>query len=191
MKTLFLILISIIQLSAQSDKFLLPFDDENVLLPDTLYHSNFTTNADGWTATSTVVAGNIDAISDGTTSKDNVLRVTVLDANSTQKRINRVISFEAGKSYYITFDYYIPSGQSNLDGGVITNVVFNPQIFFTSVSETPLTIGAWSHYSFFTTVTSGTSVRIYLYDGADITWADAGADDLIYFSNIYIYSYPE
>jgi hypothetical protein len=147
--------------------------------PLNVYTSDFTSGTDGWFAKvdEGTADGNIDGISDGTTSKDDVLRLTLSGgAISHSVRINGVI--DLGNVHDVSFEYYIPSGQtvdgisfktsSGTDGSYQQSVV---------ATWTSVTISDWS-------ITAGGQFRVHPTDGGSFT-VD-GNDDVFYLKNIVV-----
>jgi len=141
------------------------------------YTSDFSSGTDGWFANGGTADGNIDGISDGTTSKDDVLRLTLSGgAISHSVRLNGAI--DVGNVHDVSFEYYIPSGQTmdgilfRTDNGVDGNYQQSVVGTWTSV-----TIEDWS-------ITQGDQFRIYATDGGSST-VD-GDDDVFYLKNIVV-----
>ena len=75
--------------------------------PLNVYTSDFSSGIDGMIQ-SRVTASSVDGISDGTTSKDDVLQV-VLTSGSDTHYVYRNGIFDLSNSYDVSFEYYIPS----------------------------------------------------------------------------------
>ena len=120
--------------------------------------SDFSSGTDGWFANGGTADGNIDGISDGTTSKDDVLRMT-LSGGSTNHSVRLNGAIGLGNVHDVSFEYYIPSGQtldgikfqtnSGLDGNYPQSVVG---------TWTSVTISDWS-------ISGGDQFRVYGTDG--------------------------
>jgi hypothetical protein len=82
--------------------------------PVATYTSDFSAGVDSFTTTTGTVAGDIDDIPDAG-GYDDVLRMTCNNAASTHT-FYRGSTFVSGKRYRISFNYYIPSTNSNVDG---------------------------------------------------------------------------
>ena len=141
------------------------------------YTSDFSSGTDGWFANGGTADGNIDGISDGTTSKDDVLRLTLSGgAISHSVRLNGAI--DVGNVHDVSFEYYIPSGQTmdgilfRTDNGVDGNYQQSVVGTWTSV-----TIEDWS-------ITQGDQFRIYATDGGSSTVDGDG--DVFYLKNIVV-----
>jgi hypothetical protein len=147
-----------------------------------IYTSDFSAGVDSWTNEVNVThSGNVDGVSDGVTSKDDVLRVTV-DATLGEHVERKTLTLEIGKQYLFAFTYYIPSGQSNVDGFVFSNGDAMIQSF-KSTGSTPAVVGTWATASVsFTATATTTALRFYLADGDSTSFSDAGSDDLFYIS---------
>jgi hypothetical protein len=139
--------------------------------------SDFSGGTDGWFANGGTADGNIDGISDGTTSKDDVLRLT-LSGGATNHSVRLNGAIDLGNVHDVSFEYYIPSGQtldgikfqtsSGLDGNYQQSVVG---------TWTSVTISDWS-------ITGGEQFRVYAMDGGSIT-VDADGD-VFYLKNIVV-----
>jgi len=110
--------------------------------------------------------------------KSNVLKFTV-DTASAVHYISQ-IPLTAGKRYNIVFDYYIPSGQSNVDG--IRADVTGVSSAYSAVSPT---LDAWNRANF-DVVPTGSTLQIIALDGGATTFQDAGGDDVFYISECKI-----
>jgi len=141
------------------------------------HNSDFSSGTDGWFANGGTADGNIDGVSDGTTSKDDVLRLT-LSGGSTNHSVRLNGAIGLGNVHDVSFEYYIPSGQtmdgikfqtnSGLDGNYQQSVVG---------TWTSVTISDWS-------ITGGDQFRVYATDGGSITVN--GDDDVFYLKNIVV-----
>lgn len=138
-----------------------------------LYQSDFSAGADSWTATAGAIAGNIDSIG----GQNDNLRFTV-DATSGLHWIDQSGTFVAGSLCEISYDYYIPSGQSNIDG-------IRAQDGAAYLHATEDTTDSWTSVSVNWTF-QGTVLRILAYDGASNSFQDAGGDDVFYIRNVQI-----
>jgi translation elongation factor P/translation initiation factor 5A len=142
-----------------------------------LYQSDFSAGEDGWTAAQGTVAGNIDSIG----GIDNWVRLTCGTTSAVYRIKKSTTTVSKGKKYTITFTYYIPSGQSNIDG---VRLMFNGGSqggsSIQSVVDTATTVTV--------TVTATTTgqIEFWAYDGAETTFADPGGDDVFYIKDIKI-----
>lgn len=154
------------------------------------YESDFSTGTDGWNMDNGTITGNVDGISDGIISKDNAVSMYPTNV-SAQHRIYKAItsySISTEKRYRVSFSYYIPSTNSNVDG-----MLANLAAGFVRESGDALqisTTGAWTEYSvngYFTFSPDGT-FRIYQTVGGNGTFTGAGSssDDLCYITNFKI-----
>ncbi len=142
------------------------------------YQSDFSVGEDGWAATNGTVNGNIDSIG----GQDNTLRFTC-NTGTSNHRIS-ITKFTVGKKYTVTFKYYIPSGQSNLDG-----ISLNSADWGTVTSTTLNTLDAWVQVTK-TFTANNTLLRFYSLDGVEIAFTDAGGDDVFYIKDITIVENP-
>ena len=137
-----------------------------------IYTSDFSAGADSFTALRGAAAGNIDGIG----GQDNNLRFTCDDTNNTHAlKLATVVG--AGKQYNVELYYYIPSGQSNIDG-----VSFK----FSSGFATGAVLDAWTKVDTDTVIAGGTDFTAFGSDGGNLTFTDAGGDDVFYLRAIII-----
>ncbi len=138
------------------------------------YTSDFSVGADGISATRGTAAGNVDGV-DG---QDDNFRFT-MDSTSGTHFIEKGPTKTVGKYYKITFSYYIPSGQSNIDG------IQLPSTYWGGTTSTLSTVGAWTSV---TKIFLATNAYIVMYalDGATTSFQDAGGDDVFYLKNIIV-----
>jgi hypothetical protein len=92
----------------------------------------------------------------------------------------QLLQFSTGKRHRVEFDYYIPSGQSNIDG--IDVDVSGQTSIFTAAAPT---LDAWNSVSF-ECVPTGAAMLILATDGGVRSFADAGGDDVFYVANCKI-----
>ena len=87
-----------------------------------------------------------------------------------------------GRRNRLSFDYYIPSSNSNIDGFSTSLGNAGP-----SVSEHSATLDAWTSYSN-EGVCDPANGSIYFYatDGGNSSFTDAGGDDVLYIRNVTI-----
>jgi hypothetical protein len=139
------------------------------------YTSDFSAGVDGFTAVSPgTLAGNIDSIG----GQNDNLRLTVDSVSQPYYLRNSPLT--AGKRYSVTFDYYIPSTNSNVDGlewwggtSAVVEEIHSP------------TLDTWGRASGEFTP-NNTTVYIYVTDGGSRTINDAGGDDVLYIRNVRI-----
>ena len=136
------------------------------------YTSDFSAGVDSWTyAKGTATAPNTIG------GESNSLRFTT-DNTSGQHFIQKNAIVESGKIYQVSFKYYIPSGQSNIDGIRLFGIGG-------AISSILTTTDAWTTYTkTFTSIREG--FQIYGYDGANLNWQDAGGDDVFYIKNFIV-----
>jgi len=136
-----------------------------------VYTSNFSAGVDGWTDNGGAVAGNIDGIG----GQNDNLRFTT-DNLSGQKRMVKNPLFTAGNCYRVRFDYYIPSGQSNIDGIKPYDGNWHGQESVTDAwTSVDLYFNAYSTYFW-----------VFATDGGATTFQDAGGDDVFYIRNVIV-----
>ena len=140
------------------------------------YTSDFSAGVDGWTASQGAAAGNIDGIG----GQDDNLRFTV-DGDSSTHRANKSTLFTVGKTSRIRLDYYIPSGQSNIDG-----IVLYSGLGGVAYSTNQTVTDAWANTDTYVTARENANFVIYATDGGNRTFQDAGADDVFYIRNVII-----
>lgn len=123
------------------------------------YTADFSAGADSFANNAgTTVAGNIDAITDGTTSKDDCLRITS-DATNGNHIAARPTGFVIGKKYRIEGSVYIPNtGQTAQKLRIGAGVVAAPP--GATIDVTP-TLGTWTAFAGEFTATAA-STQIYL-----------------------------
>jgi hypothetical protein len=87
------------------------FADQHGSLTTVNYQSNFSAGADGFVASVGLasVTGNVDAISDGSSTRNDVLRLTTDTSNGAHYSVRAPAEFLAGKRYRLEITYYIPS----------------------------------------------------------------------------------
>ena len=118
------------------------------------------------------------------------LRIAIQDADDEQHRmqispVNATMVY--GNCYRVRITYYIASGQSNVDGFVLTDGLTGT-ILDRKSTTTPPTYDAATSVDFYVNAPlAGTnSIRLDLYDGALLQFADAGADDLMYIKAVIV-----
>lgn len=80
----------------------------------TVYTSDFSAGADSFGINSglTSVTGNVDGVSDGSTSKDDVLRITSDNSTGLHLATRNPAGMTLAKRYRVDLWYYIPNGQT-------------------------------------------------------------------------------
>ena len=140
--------------------------------------SDFSVGVDGYETARTVMSGNIDGI----LGVNDVLRFYAnADANTHYVRaINKLI----GNSLtYVTFDYYIPTSNTNVDGFNLLSGIGA----FTSNNESFGVTGSWISASGFALGTSST-IQFRMTSGGNTSFSGANliTDDLVYLKNIVV-----
>ena len=148
------------------------------------YQSDFSAGINSWVNTNMTLAGNVDGVSDGTTSYDNCLSATA-NTTSGSHLGGRYNDLTGGKTYRLTITYYIPSNCATLSG-----LRFYTQSG-SNMSSTlaDLTVkGAWTTLTVdFVNVAGNTGFQLRGINGSSsITWAGAaGAPyDMFYIANV-------
>jgi len=137
----------------------------------------FTADADDWVAQDGTVAGNIDAISDGTTSKDNNLRFTS-DSGSSTHFIKDTTNFAVNTRYRVRGSYFIPNSQTAIDG-----IKFFQEADI-SLSSLLNVTGTWTAFDLIlNNIVTVADVRINAMAGDAVVFTDAGGDDVFYIAN--------
>jgi hypothetical protein len=147
-----------------------------------VYASDFSAGIDSWSATSTSIVGNIDAI-DGV---DDCLRITIA-STGTGRRINRTITqVNSGDQILVTGRVYFPVANVGWDSFTLTNssaVAFlSPATFLTNQTK-----GVWINFSFTgTCVGVMTGLRIYAGTSAPSTSSSVTLNDIMYLKDLVI-----
>ncbi len=135
------------------------------------YTSDFSAGTDSWSATNGAVAGNIDAIG----GENDWLRFTVNGVNGLHFIARTTPTLTVSDPvYYVSFKYYIPAGQSNIDGLRL----FDGAGISYAANQT--TTDAATTVTYRLQATSASGFRIYATDGGSLTFQDAGGDDVFY-----------
>lgn len=140
-----------------------------------IYTSNFSAGADDWGSARGTVAGNIDSIG----GQDNVLRLTVTDTTNDTHTATKASVLTSGAWHKAVFKYYIPAGQSNVDG---------LQYFIGGYSGTQSAIDTWTTLTVSDRATQ-TTFQINPIDGGNRTFQDAGGDDVLYLKDVVVTRY--
>jgi hypothetical protein len=128
-----------------------------------------------WTGTNLVDSDEAGPIG----GRSNILKLTTNSGSSTHYIQDAKIS--TGKRYRVEGYYYIPSGQSNVDGFRIgTNTSTD-----LGVSVSTATLDAWTKVSC-EFISNSANIRITLSDSGAQTFDDAGGDDVAYFDALTI-----
>jgi len=137
------------------------------------YQSDFSAGIDGWGASSGTRAGNIDGIG----SQDDNLRFTI-DGTSGQHGLNKS-QLTSGATYIISFDVYIPSSNTDIDGFYISARNGSSAI----TTPTPDT---WVSASYASQVPNSTGVwYIYAAQGSNSSFTGNGTD-VFYIRNVTV-----
>ena len=158
-----------------TDGTLLSFVNENI----TIYTSDYSADADGWTTTG---SGNRDGNIDGIGGRDDNLRFTSTSSDiTTNSYLRRNNILEVGSKYTVTFDFYIPSSNNRL------NEIASVQIGGQTIDLSSLTaLDQWVSASA-TSTTAATATNII------IRWEDSSESgdatgDVAYIRNVSITS---
>ncbi len=122
----------------------------------TIYQSDFSSDADSWVGSGITVDGNQDGVSDGTTSKDNVLKLT--KDQDTQSWILRNQGVVAGLTYTVSGSFYVPSTNTAVDSILIKDGTVGTLSTFPSGYL--ISNGTWTDFSFSYTATVSGPQRI-------------------------------
>jgi len=145
------------------------------------YTSDFTSDStDSWTAVNTT----FDAASTVGGDSDN-LKIVANSSTATHSAY-RSTGMVFGKRYRLSFDYYLPSGQSNVDG-LQARAGSGGQV--TVVNLPAATQDAWTRASgeFLNTATTNPQLLyMYITDAGNPSFTDAGADDYVAIRNVTI-----
>jgi len=142
------------------------------------YTSDFSAGADGWTSFRGTAVGNIDAIG----GYDDTLRFTADDTYGGHY-IKSPNQYAVGLCYRVRFEYYLPSGQSNIDGIRLEDDASATAIRLSGILNTT---DAWTAYDGYHNKTTAIEFFIRGIDGSAISWQDAGGDDIFYIKNVII-----
>lgn len=144
-----------------------------------VYASDFSAGSNSWGGTRGTATGNIDAISDGSISKDDVLRFYPDDVNNIHFLTRAFIT--ANKGYALSWNYYIPTANTNVKGTEWTSfgssLDITPYNSFVKTTTGAWTLAKWNCYFLVT------APRQTLRNGAGTTvfaGANSSADDLFY-----------
>ena len=130
---------------------------------------------DGFSATRGTVDGNIDTIG----GQDDNLRLTVTDTTNNTHYLSKSSVVTVGKRTRFSLDFYIPSGQSNVDG---IQIRLGSTVVATEASPT---LNSWGTITG-TGIPNATSLRVDAMDGGSTSFQDAGGDDVLYIRNVTV-----
>ena len=137
------------------------------------YESDFSTGVDGFASARGTAAGNIDDIG----GQNDNLRFTV-DTDNNTHYVYRTGTFSVGKDVIITFDYYIPSGQSHVDG-----IKFGDG---STYSDNQTVTDSWTTATMTINSTKSNIFWVHATDNGLFTFQDTGGDDAFYIRNVKI-----
>ena len=141
------------------------------------YTSDFSSGIDGL-AEVRVTASSVDGISDGTTSKDDVLKSVLTDGSNTHS-VRKNGAFDLSNTHNVSFEYYIPSAQT-IDSLVVRTGTGTDGTYTFSVvgSWESETIENWSP-------SANSSLSFHCAVGGNISAIDADGD-VYYLKNIVV-----
>ena len=146
-----------------------------------LYTSNFSAGADTWASATETIAGNIDGIG----GVDDVLRFT--NSNTTLRThvmYRNAAQLIFDKRFRVTFNYYIPSANSNIDG-----IMFAPGTTIGLPGQLLQTVlDTWTTVSFEWTHSNAANFYPYInaFSRGNSSFQDVGGDDVFYIKNMVI-----
>jgi len=142
-----------------------------------VYTSDFSATVDGWGGARVTITANVDDIPDAA-GYDDVLRIVCTDVTNNTHWAGKGTTWTIGLTYKVSLEYYIPSGQSNIDGISIGDG---------AVAGTPAqgTLGAWTAYTCHIKPAS-TQIYVFATDGGSVVFQDAGGDDIFYIKNVVV-----
>ena len=149
--------------------------------------SDFSVGTDGWSILNSVAIGNIDLITDEVTvTKSDVLKLYPSSAVLTSHRLSKIL-FVIGNNYDISFDYYVPSTNTNVTGFTLYEITPGFKLIqnFHNVNGSP---SAWTNTGILNITAEGTELALYQTAGTTYNFVGVGAgtDDLLYIKNIKI-----
>lgn len=154
---------------------------------------DWSAGADSWAGVRATVAGNVDAVSDGSVSKDNALRTYADATAASTHEVRRNSYLTRGKKYRYDGSYYIPNsgGSTYLDGIRVYRAQGSPD---SGEVARLTTVGAWTTFSVLDTTESitnhptnlPTSVTFACQKGGakSFTGANSVTDDLFYLQGV-------
>ena len=138
-----------------------------------IYQSDWSSGVDGWSSDNTQ-AGNIDSVSDGTTSKNDVYRITVVAGTAPHSR--KDVSLDVGQQYIVSLTYLIPdAGSTGGANGGVDGFRFakNDSSDLGLGTYASGVVGTWTTVSHtFTCTNATTQFRIYPTDGTSSSFND-------------------
>ena len=143
-----------------------------------VYTSDFSADANSWTASGGAALGNVDGVG----GVNDTLRFQI-NTSGGLHFLERGSIWTAGVNQLIQFDYYIGASNSDLDGvKVWDNSGANNEVY----SDYSPTKGVWKTATFVMTPANGTGFRIVATDSVGINPTDAGGDDVFYITNVKV-----
>lgn len=141
-----------------------------------VYTQDTSVGVDGWVVSGTPgsLAENIDAVSDGTTSKDNCLRFTK-NANIGTSAFFKSAVLTASKNNGIKISVYVPAGQTYIDGFRVYADSNSGTLIYNGSGIN----GAWVDVSV-NVLPVGAALVVYAYDGNSASIAGAASGELLY-----------
>jgi hypothetical protein len=142
------------------------------------YESDFSSDEDGWIASSGTATGNIDSIG----GVDDWLRLAI-SVSAGVHRLNanpiNAIPLIVGHFYNIKFDYYIPSGNSQVDGIGLYDLGSPNQRYGDIFSATDTVTSVELNFT-----ASTLSLAFVAMDGILLNYAQSLSGDYIYIKNV-------
>jgi len=139
----------------------------------THYEADWSSTVDGWAANGETSAERLDSVSDGTTTKTNVLKFWASDVEGGHY-LSKSFSHTTGKLYKVSCWCYIPATNTNVTGiGLANGQTLIPRQDGT---------GAWTYIEKYVVATDDYTKRAYMYKEGSSSFAGAGSsdDDIIY-----------
>lgn len=172
---------------AYSDNLITNPIDGTMELSAPIYASNFSASLDGFSGTNGTASYNVDGVSDGSASKDNCLSFWA-NATSGFHNINwqSPSVYSANKAYTFSFDFYLPSANTNVKNITFGNYAAGGEQRANSGNYSFVN-GAWTKFRFsFVSIGSNPQIRNYERTSSSSTFvgANSSTDDLLYVTNI-------
>ena len=140
-----------------------------------VYASNFSAGVDSWLVSGVgTLAGNVDAVSDGSVSKDNCLRFTS-GASTGTKAFYKTSSFVSAKKNGAVMYVYVPAGQSYIDGFRVYADSNSGTLVYNGAGQN----GSWIEIDV-SFVPVGTALVVYCYDGTSVSINALGSGEIVY-----------
>lgn len=152
--------------------------DRDFELASAIYTSNYSTNTNGWTALRGTATGNIDGIG----GADDNLRYVVDNTSNDHPLLGIFITTVVGSEYRVSYNYYIPSTNSKVNG---IRLLSGDGSYFTE-STISNTINSWTSYWINVKAIATNGYRIYAYNNANLGFQDVGGDDPFYVRNVQV-----